>query len=70
MNDFWPEVPTKRGGELRQFADLRGGHLVKNKKVMVFLRRGFGTPMHIMNFSITLIVILIYWCQCPRYSFP
>ena len=47
-----------------------GGDLVKNKKGVVFLRGGFGTPMHTTNLSITLIVILIYWCQYPRYSFP
>ena len=27
---------------------------------------GGDTPMHTMNLAITLTVILIYWCQCPR----
>ena len=53
-------------------ADLRrlGEGLLKNRKGVVFLRGGVGTPMHTMNLAITLIVMLIYWCQWLRYSFP
>ena len=55
----------KKGAELGQCADLRGG-LARKRGVFlrgVFLRGvggGGDTPVHTMNLVITLTVILIY----------